>query len=58
MAVEGVAHLVIRRHVNILILRSGMTERARLMYEYHTRARIAANPIPVCKGMPFFYWRK
>lgn len=35
-----------------------MTERARLMYEYHTRARIAANPIPVCTGMPFFYWRE
>lgn len=35
-----------------------MTERARLMYEYHTRARMVANPIPVCTGMPFFYWRK
>lgn len=32
-----------------------MTERARLMYDYHTRARIAANPIPVCTGMPFFF---
>ena len=25
------------------------------MYDYHTRARIAANPIPVCTGMPFFF---